>query len=439
MADIAQIEESSEPAAAAKPKSSARFALSLGGLVLTRMVPARRAAMLFGLAVVSAIFSLSFLIEETLAGFSWGLLLTNDGVQAPTGLALTLMIGTIATNRLRRPARCRRSPSGEDMRRAVEILASQPNAGAGLVRIGDKKLFFSRCGTAFIMYAQQGRSWVALFDPVGPAEAWRDIVIEFMDAARKAGCRAVFYQVSQDFLPLAVEMGLKPYKLGEQAVVDLSGFDLKGSARIRLRRAVNRCVKDGLEFSMIEAEDVHAVMHELRTVSDAWLQSRNTAEKGFSLGTFQPDYLASGPVAVVRVEGRIVAFVNILATGSEGDACIDLMRHLPDTHPGMMVFLFVRIMEHMKARGFRTLNLGMAPLAGLSTHSKAPLWNHLGDRIFNSDVSHYNFRGVQLFKSKFDPQWQPRYLAVSGSGMPVVSMIDVTMLIGGGLKGVLRK
>ena len=47
--------------------------------------------------------------------------------------------------------------------------------------------------------------------------------------------------------------------------------------------------------------------------------------------------------------------------------------------------------------------------------------------------------GVRAFKEKFDPDWQPRYLAVAGQGLPVLSLIDVTLLIGGGLKGLMRK
>jgi phosphatidylglycerol lysyltransferase len=395
--------------------------------------------MVFSVGLVAVMLAISLLIEETLARFSWGLILSNDGVQAPTGLALTLVIGALATNRLRRPAACRKPPSNEDMSRAVEILGNQPNASAGLVRLGDKKILFSDCGNAFIMYAQQGRSWVALFDPIGPHSAWSGLVVKFMETARQNGCRAVFYQVSAEFLPHMVEVGLRPYKLGEQAVVDLTKFDLKGGTRIRLRRAVNRAVRDGLEFSMIEADDVPAVLDELLSVSRAWLTAQNATEKGFSLGTFQPEYVAAGPVAVIRVEGKIIAFVNILSTGSAGDACIDLMRHMPDAHQGMMVLLFVRIMEHMKAAGFSTLNLGMAPLAGLSTHHKAPLWNHVAERIYQNGGRFYNFRGVRLFKDKFDPEWQPRYLVVSGRGMPVISMLDITMLIGGGLKGILRR
>jgi phosphatidylglycerol lysyltransferase len=439
MADIAHLEEPSEPVTGSPAKQSAQSAISMGRVLIDRLTPDTSILLSFGFFLFVIALGVSVFLEENLVRLGWSLLLSNSDIHAPTGLALTLLVGTLATTRLRRPRRCRKPPASDEMNRALEILATQPNASAGLVRLGDKKLLFSDCGNAFIMYAQQGRSWVALFDPIGPGSAWAGLTLKFMEHARKSGCRAVFYQVSPDFLPLTVESGLKPYKLGEQAVVDLTKFDLKGGTRIRLRRAVNRAVRDGLEFSMIEANDVPAVLDELRAVSRTWLTAQNATEKGFSLGTFQPQYVAAGPVGVIRIEGRIVAFANVLSTGSAGDACIDLMRHLPNAHQGMMVLLFVRIMEHLRAAGFRTLNLGMAPLAGLSTHSKAPLWNHVGERIFQNGERFYNFRGVRLFKDKFDPEWQPRYIAVSGRGLPVVSMVDVTMLIGGGLKGILRR
>lgn len=335
--------------------------------------------------------------------------------------------------------RVRKGPLPEEMEKALAILATQPNASAGLVRLGDKSILFSDCEQAFVMYAKHGHSLVALFDPVGPQPLWPELLEKFMVTARGEGCRPVFYQVSKAFLPHAFDSGLRPYKLGEQAVVDLTRFDLKGGAWLKLRRSINRAERDGLEFSMLPADEVPDVIDELLSVSRTWLAAHNASEKGFSLGTFDPGYVKACPVAIIRMEGRIVAFANILEAGQHGDAFIDLMRHIPDTHRGMMDLLFVRIMEHMKARGFRTLNLGMAPLAGLADHHYAPLWNRLGREIFEFGERFYNFRGVQAFKSKFDPVWQPRYLVVSGRGLPFASIFDVTMLIGGGLRGILRR
>lgn len=423
-----------------RPSQSVSAPVAAHHALLARMTPSFN--LMAFMTVVCATLALSayVFLQENVLAIAWRLIALHQQTQIPSTVALTVLVGSLAGGRVfraRRPAR--RGPTPEEMEQALAILATQPNASAGLVRLGDKRILFSDCGKAFIMYARQGRSWAALFDPVGCRKAWPGLVQKFMTEARKDGCRAVFYQVSPDFLPCTVDAGLKPYKLGEQAVVDLTRFDTKGGDWVKLRRSINRAERDGLQFSMLAPEQVPEVLDELLSVSREWLTSHNAAEKGFSLGTFQPAYVAAGPVAIIRLEGRIVAFANILSTCNNGDAFIDLMRHVPDTHRGMMDLLFVRIMEHMKAEGFRTLNLGMAPLAGLVTHRSAPLWNRIGEQVFRKGERFYNFRGVQAFKSKFDPDWQPRYLAVSGRGLPLVSLFDVTMLIGGGFKGVLRR
>lgn len=411
--------------------------------VLPRLV-LRAPAMSLVLCVLAALALLGpVVLEETLLKFSWGLLLARHGIDATEGtLGLSMVLGVIASRGLVRFPRRRSELATEpadDLARAIALLPQQENASAGLVRLGDKRVLFSDCGQGFIMYARKGRSLVALFDPVGPKHLWAPLAEKFVAEARRTRSRAVFYQVSAEFLPVAVEMRLQALKLGEQAVVDLRRFTLAGGEWLKLRRSINRAERDGLAFEFLPAEAVPAVLDELEAVSDAWLSAHNAAEKGFSLGTFDRLYIASGPVAVIRLDGRIVAFASLMTAASKGDAFIDLMRHIPGVHRGMMDLLFVKIMEALKTKGFQSLNLGMAPLAGLSGNSRAPAWNHVARQIFEHGERFYNFRGVRAFKEKFDPDWQPRYLAVASQRLPILSLIDVTLLIGGGFKGLMRK
>jgi hypothetical protein len=46
----------------------------------------------------------------------------------------------------------------------------------------------------------------------------------------------------------------------------------------------------------------------------------------------------------------------------------------------------------------------------------------------------YNFQGLLTFKGKFDPIWEPRYLAASGWFGPYLALIDIVALIGGGMR-----
>lgn len=69
----------------------------------------------------------------------------------------------------------------------------------------------------------------------------------------------------------------------------------------------------------------------------------------------------------------------------------------------------------------------------------APVWHRFGHLIYNRGERFYNFRGLREFKDKFDPVWEPRYLATSGGINPLLVITDVATLIGGGITGVFKK
>ncbi|MGV8939081.1 MAG: bifunctional lysylphosphatidylglycerol flippase/synthetase MprF [Allorhizobium sp.] len=355
-------------------------------------------------------------------------------------LGITVVSSAVAVFSLLRPAAPAVLPSDAGViDQAVAILANQGIADANLVRVGDKSVMFSPAGDAFIMYARQGRSWIAFLDPIGAKEAQAELVWQFVETARTAGCRAVFYQVSPALLPALADAGLQSFKLGELASVDLAGFDLKGGRWATLRQTTSRAERDGLTFDIIAPADIPSVLPDLKAVSDDWLKQHSAREKGFSLGAFTTDYIVTQPVAVLRLEGAIVAFANVLLTATAEEASIDLMRFSSVAPKGSMDFLFVSLMSHLRADGVRHFNLGMAPLSGLSRRDIAPVWDRIANTVYEHGEHFYNFKGLRAFKSKFHPQWQPRYLAASGGLNPVIALLDSTLLIGGGLKGVVKK
>jgi phosphatidylglycerol lysyltransferase len=364
--------------------------------------------------------------------------------EAPRGLravlGLTIFSGAVALWSLLRPAKgAFAASSAQDMEKAIAIVRAQDMSDANLVRMGDKSLMFSVDGRAFIMYGRQARSWIALFDPVGPRDAWPDLIWRFIEEARSCGCRPVFYQVSPAGLSYYADAGLRAFRLGELATTDLTSFELKGGKWATLRQTVSRAQRDGLQFSVIEPQGIPAILKELIAVSDAWLAHHRAKEKGFSLGAFNPDYIAAQPIGILRLEGRIVAFANILVTDACEEGTIDLMRFLPEAPKGSMDFLFVSLMEYLRDKGFKRFNLGMAPLAGLSERRSSPVWDKVGRTVFEHGERFYNFKGLKAFKSKFHPHWQPRYMAAGGGINPVLALMDATFLIGGGVKGIVKK
>ena len=355
------------------------------------------------------------------------------------GLAVAIVAGIVLVDALfNRHLRAPRGP--EPMPEAIRRLVEQaPRALASLAYLGDKRFLVTETGRAFIMYGVSGRTWVALGGAMGDADDARELIWRFRELADRHAGRVVFYGVSTEDLPLYLDMGLALHKIGEVARVDLKDFSLQGPARQEMRYVDRRATKEGLEFAVIPKADVGAIMDALKGVSDAWLASKGASEKGFSLGAFRPEYLAEFDCAVLRKEGRIVAFANLMRAGDHSELAIDLMRYEAGASKILMDALFVRVALYAKEQGYAWFNLGAAPLSGLAEHRLAPTWHKVGALIFRRGEEFYPFEGLRAYKQKFNPVWTPHYLACRGGlALPQI-LVDVTALVAGGRLEIIKK
>jgi phosphatidylglycerol lysyltransferase len=355
-------------------------------------------------------------------------------------LVVVLLAAAYVAMNLMRPARAEPGVASiEDLSAARPLISGSAQAVANAALSGDKRLLFSTKRDAFLMYQISGRSWVALGDPVGTTEGQEEVVWQFRELSDRHGGWAVFYQISADCLPLYVDLGLPVMKLGEEARVSLTDFTLEGSARAELRTQRRRAEKDGAKFEVVQPDALPALLPQLRAVSDAWLQDKAVAEKGFSVGAFSESYISNFPVAIVRVEGEPVAFASLWIAGTGEEIAVDLMRFGRDAPRGAMDFLFVELLLWGRAQGYRWLNLGMAPLAGLETHPLAPAWHRVGNIVFRYGEYFYNFEGLRRYKAKFNPVWESKYLASPGGLVLPRVLLDVSVLISGGVKELFAK
>ena len=157
-----------------------------------------------------------------------------------------------------------------------------------------------------------------------------------------------------------------------------------------------------------------ALLPELKQVSEEWLSTRNATEKGFLWDFSAEDSVRGFPLAVVRHKRSIVGFANALPGADKHELSADLMHYRPAGPPGVMDYLFVKLMLWGGEPGYEWFNLGMAPLSGLDVGPLAPLWNRLGTLVFRHGEHFYNFQGLRQYKEKFHPQWEPKYLASPG-------------------------
>ena len=324
-------------------------------------------------------------------------------------------------------------PSPAELTQARRIAAQQPRPDALLALMGDKSLLFLDSGKSFLMFGKHGRTWAALGDPIGPTDEWAELVWRFIELADAHGGRVAFYQIPPASLPLYLDAGLKVIKLGEEARIPLPRFTLEGSARNNLRYALKRGERDGLAFEIIAPAGIPAIIDELEEISNAWLAKHAAArEKRFSVAAFRRDFVVAQSVALLREHGRPVAFATVMTTDLRDEATVGLMRSRPDIASGYaMEYLFVRLLRHFRASGYQSFSLGMAPLSGFGAHPLASRWYRLGRFIWSHGRRFYNFQGLRTFKNKFNPVWEPRYLAASGPFGTYLALADIAMLVSG--------
>lgn len=364
---------------------------------------------------------------------------------APRFLRATVGAGAVAAAfaawRLFRPARPDPDPpTADQIERAAKIAQTSEDSAAQLVLLGDKRILFEENDRGFLMYGVAGRSWVALRDPVGDRETQRELAWQFRELVDKHGGVTVFYEVSRDRLDIYLDLGLTLLKLGEEARVDLSAFDLAKAGKAKKLRQTKRNVeKEGFTFDVVHADGVADIMPALRAISDEWLQKKNTREKSFSLGSFSEDYMRHFPIAVVRRDSSIVAFANVWEGAKKSELTVDLMRYNAQAPVSVMEYLFICMMLWAKENGYAEFNLGMAPFSGFHSRSLAPLWTRAGAFVYRYGEHFYNFRGLRDYKNKFEPVWVPRYIATPRGIVLPAALANVAALISGGYRGIVAK
>jgi phosphatidylglycerol lysyltransferase len=352
-------------------------------------------------------------------------------------IALAFIVGI---RQMLRPATVKTPlPTHADLQIAKSIISQSSYSPANLALIGDKSILFSKTKNSFLMYGVEKRSWVALGDPVGLPREKAELAWRFRELSHSHNGWTVFYEVGSQYLPLYLELGLTLTKIGEEAILPLDSFSLDGASRKTFRHLLNKYQRDGITFEIIPVEQVPALLPDLKIISDAWLKEKNTREKSFSLGYFHPPYLEYFPAGVVRQNGKMLAFVNIWLSAEKEELSLDLMRFLPEAPNGVMDYLFLSLILWGKKEGYRRFNLGMAPLSGLANRDLAPMTTRLGALVFGYGGHFYNFKGLRQYKEKFDPVWEPRYIASPGGlALPQV-LANIASLVSRGLRGVISK
>ena len=317
---------------------------------------------------------------------------------------------TYAIWMLLRPVLLLSAATETERQQAREIIEQYGHSSlARFCLLPDKSYYFSPSKTV-IAYVAKGKSAIALGDPIGSPEDLKDALIGYKEFCAKNDWYPAFYQTLPENLDIYRSLGWRTLKIGEEAIIDLKTFTLEGKAGRHLRPSINKFQKLGYRVKFYQPPISDDLLTELKTISDEWLQEVEGAEKQFSLGWFDRDYLRDCSIAVVELEGLALAFANVVPEYQINEITIDLMRKRTNTEKGIMDFLFISMFWHYKEAGYDSFNLGLSALSGVGETKDSPRLEKGLNYLYEHLNRFYNFKGLHRFKEKFSPQWSARYL-----------------------------
>jgi len=350
-------------------------------------------------------------------------------------LGLTWLIG-IAIAALR-PVR-HRSRHRAEAGRVAELMREHGDSSVAWFALADDTdYFFSRNGRAVIPYRFESDVLLAIGDPIGPHEELRPLLEEFATFCDEHDWTWAFFQASPARLPVYRAMGWRALHIGEDPMLDPATFTLEGGAIGNARRSVRKAIEAGVVVRhFVPGHEPFDPAHapagwtdQLRAISHDWLRAHPGGEKGFCMGRFDTHRLRDEWLAVAWNEAaqRVEGFLTWVPVPARRGWALDLMRRRVDALPGVMELLVAQSVEHARTIGVEMLSLSLSALAKVDEPATAALPAAGGggagasaepDRARAFLMEHlarfYDFKGLFLWKRKFVPRFEDRYLVYTG-------------------------
>lgn len=297
-----------------------------------------------------------------------------------------------------------------------------------LIYSGDKYIYESEKYHLLIAFRPFQNNLIVLGDPIGETDNLFEFLGEFREFADLYGYIPVYYQVKEKFLSYYHDSGYTFFKLGEEAMIELENFSTVSKTFRGFRSTKNKLEKDGYKFSVLKEPHSNELINQIREVSKEWLGDKK--EKGFSLGSFDKEYINRSPLAIITdTNGKITAFATIMPTYSDEIISVDLMRFLKNSPNGTMDFLFLMIFEWAKEQGYSYFYMGMAPLSNVGVSKFARREEKLAKLVYASRKTNYNFKGLRHYKDKFHPKWKGKYLAYPSYLRAESVLLNISVMI----------
>ncbi len=285
---------------------------------------------------------------------------------------------------------------------------------------GDQHYFFSADGRAFVAYRIENGVLLLAGDPIGPPEAFSELLVELREFADARGLKLGAVGAGERMRVLYEKLGLRMLYLGDEAIIELDRFSLEGRPIRKVRQSVTRLSKVGYRAELRATGDLDpATLQQVERVVE--LGRQGAPERGFSMAMDSVAGEACQDTLVVLArdgEGDVRGVLHFVPCYGRNTMSLSFMRRDPDTPNGLTEFMVASAAELLRQHGMEEISLNFAAFARWM-HSPERWYERLLGKLVAVGNPYFQIESLYRFNSKFFPRWEPRYLVYEGKlGLP---------------------
>ncbi|WIM99509.1 phosphatidylglycerol lysyltransferase domain-containing protein [Actinoplanes oblitus] len=278
----------------------------------------------------------------------------------------------------------------------------------------DKQLVWASSGKAAVAYRVVNGVSLASGDPLGLPSEWPRAIGQWLaDCAAHGWTPAVLACGAQGGRAFQ-KAGLDCIELGDEAIVEVSGFSLTGRAMRGVRQAVARMRRAGYTCQVVRQRDLPAdTLAEAVACANALRDGK--VERGFSMALSRLGDPADGDCLLVLCrdeEQTLRGVLHFVPWGRRG-LSLDLMRGDRTAPNGLTELMVVSAIEAAAGFGVERISLNFAVLRSVFARAEelgAGPVIRLWCRILRAASRLWQIESLYRANAKYQPDWQPRYL-----------------------------
>ncbi|RNI22085.1 bifunctional lysylphosphatidylglycerol synthetase/lysine--tRNA ligase LysX [Flexivirga caeni] len=278
----------------------------------------------------------------------------------------------------------------------------------------DKSVVFAADGQAAVTYRNEGSVSVASADPVGRRASWQPAIQAWLEQCRAHGLYPAVLSSSEQGTQEYVEAGLRAFALGDEAIIDVESFSLRGRSMRPVRQAVTRLTRAGYTTQVRRHSEVAPEeMAQIARLAEEWRGEET--ERGFSMALNRLGDPADGRCVIITAHdpsGTIRGFLSFVPWGVRG-ASLDLMRRDRDAENGLNEFLVSQLIAAGPEHGIRRISLNFAVFREVFSSADqvgaGPI-TRLNDAALGFASRFFQLETLYRSNDKYKPVWVPRLL-----------------------------